>query len=170
MKSLQIFLLALLVAWQGWTLSERFDHDYDLSPIIPSTTWKASGSDAQITALSRRPAQLGTLMSAAVFSPTRQLKAKPKPVVKAPVKPVTAKPPPVPVQPQPARADLRLEGVLMSSSQQMALVREVDTDERKWIGLGEKFKGWTLIEISALEIVVESGNRRSKLLLYVDNR
>ena len=169
MKSLQIFLLVLLVAWQGWVLSGRFDLDYDLRPIPPSSTWQASGSDAEIKALSRRPVQLGTLMSAAVFSPTRQLKAKPKPVVRAPVKPVIAKPP-VPAQPQPVRAGLRLEGVLMSSSEQMALLREVDTEERKWIRLGEKFKGWTLIEISALEIVVESGKQRTKLPLYVDNR
>jgi len=170
MKSLQICLLLLLVAWQGWTLSGSFDHDYDLRPIQPSTTWQASSSDPEIAVLSKRPVQLGTLMSAAVFSPTRQLKAKPKPVVKAPVKqPVTTKPS-VPVQLQPAPVGLQLEGVVMSSSQQMALVREVDTEERKWIRLGEKFKGWTLIEISALEILVESGNRRSKLPLYVDNK
>ncbi|WP_337660575.1 hypothetical protein [Anderseniella sp. Alg231-50] len=169
MKSLQICLLVLLAAWQGWMLSGRFDHDYDLRPIMPSTTWQASGSDPEIADLSRRPVRLGTLMSAAVFSPTRQLKAKPRPVVKAPVKPVITKPP-KPVQPQSPRAELRLEGVLMSSSEQMALVRKLDTEERKWIRLGEKFMGWTLIEISALEIMVESGKHQKKLPLYVDNK
>lgn len=132
--------------------------------------WEASISGPQLTVWPARPAQLGTIMSAAVFSPSRKLAARPAPVIaRAPVKqPAGKKPKPVPMVAK--LPGLQLEGVMLSLSQEMALVRVADTQKRKWLRLDEKFQGWTLIAITPTEILLESEKSQIKVPLYVDNK
>lgn len=172
MRSVQIVLLSLLVAWQGWLLSQTFGLEHNLRPVAPAIAWQASVSDPQPGTSPLRPAQLGAIVSAAVFSPTRRLAARPAPVVsRAPVKPVVInKPKPAPAPPAPELPVLLLEGVMLSLFQEMALVRVPDSEERKWLRLDEKFEGWTLIAITPTEILLESGKSQVKVPLYVDNR
>ena len=158
-------VLALAVAGLGYVNIVLMSFDVDTTPIAPSP---ASGKinapdskDLQLALPARLIEEFPQTASRPIFFADRRMpeKPKPKPVIVAAAKEV-AQPPAPPPEP------LQLDGIMDEGEGRKVLVRTAADPQGTWLSLGDEYRGWQLVQVTADNAIVEARGQRAELRLY----
>lgn len=159
------FLLALAVAGLGYANYALMNFEVDTMPVAPSALpGKTAAHDANDLALPvpvRTIEEFPQTATRPIFFADRRLPEKPKP---KPVTVAAAKEPPPPPAPPPE--PLQLVGIMGVGAGRQALVRTTADPEGTWLVVGDEYRGWQLVQITADNAIVEARGQRAELRLY----
>lgn len=143
-------------------------YEPDISAISPAA------SQQRTVAASEVKAPMQVLLSDFTATLQRPLFAPLRRPYEAPAEPVVAEPEPPPPEPPPPPAEvaapdgLLLRGITVSGDIRKVLLITAAQPMGIWMGLGDKIEGWQVNEINFGSAVLQAGEQKITVNLYVD--
>ena len=106
----------------------------------------------------------GVISERTLFSPSRRAPVAVQSVVEVPVVQEVSQVAPPPPAPDPG--DFTLLGVVVGSTDRVALLRWNKTNEMLRLRLGANYSGWKIVEINSRNVLIEQGDAQFSLQLF----